>query len=97
MIILLFDIDGTLIKTGGAGGQALLEAFSETFRVREPGEVPFSGRTDRGIAQSLFRLHGIADSTEQLGFIVSRVSPATRILFAKATGRGITGRGALLE
>lgn len=62
MFVFLFDIDGTLIKTGGAGGEALLTAFSETFSVAEPQEVPFSGRTDRGIAQNLFRLHDVEDS-----------------------------------
>ena len=60
----MFDIDGTLIKTGGAGGAALMEAFAETFSVSDPHEVPFSGRTDRGIAQNLFRLHDIEDSTD---------------------------------
>ncbi len=62
MVVLLFDIDGTLIKTGGAGGRALMEAFSVNFDITNPQEVPFSGRTDRGIAQNLFRLHGIADT-----------------------------------
>ncbi len=62
MVVFLFDIDGTLIKTGGAGGAALMEAFSETFGVDQPHEVPFSGRTDRGIAQNLFRLHNVENS-----------------------------------
>ncbi len=62
MIVLLFDIDGTLIKTGGAGGQALMEAFSEMFGIPEPQDVPFSGCTDRGIARDLFQLHGVADT-----------------------------------
>ncbi|MFW6171232.1 MAG: HAD family hydrolase [Planctomycetota bacterium] len=64
MTILLFDIDGTLIKTAGAGGTALLEAFGESFGVSEPAAVPFSGRTDRGIVQDLFRRHHVPDSPE---------------------------------
>ncbi len=62
MMVLLFDIDGTLIKTGGAGGAALMTAFSDLFDVADPREVPFSGRTDRGIARSLFRAHHIDDT-----------------------------------
>ena len=62
MVVLLFDIDGTLIQTGGAGGAALMTAFSDLFGVAEPKEVPFSGRTDRGIVRSLFRAHGIDDT-----------------------------------
>lgn len=64
MPTLLFDIDGTLIDAGGAGGSALKEAFCNLFDVAEPGEVPFSGRTDCGIFHSLFRLHGIDCSSE---------------------------------
>lgn len=64
MVVFLFDIDGTLIKTGGAGGTALMEAFAETFGVRDPQQVPFSGRTDRGIVQNLFRLHDVQDSSD---------------------------------
>ena len=36
MHVFLFDIDGTLINTGGAGGAALLEAFGELFAVDAP-------------------------------------------------------------
>ena len=61
-MVLLFDIDGTLIKTGGAGGTALMSAFSDLFQVATPCEVPFSGRTDRWIASCLFRAHHIDDT-----------------------------------
>lgn len=64
MTVFLFDIDGTLIKTAGAGGRALLEAFGEVFGVSEPEAVPFSGRTDRGIVQDLCRLHDVPHSVE---------------------------------
>lgn len=62
MNVLLFDIDGTLIQTGGAGGAALMAAFREEFGVADPQDVAFSGRTDRGIARELFELHGFEDT-----------------------------------
>ena len=65
MHLVFFDIDGTLISTGGAGGRSLRAAFSSLFEIEQPGDVPFSGRTDRGIANNLFRLHGIDDTHEQ--------------------------------
>ena len=34
----------------------------ETFGVPDPQQVPFCGRTDRGIVQNLFRLHDVEDS-----------------------------------
>lgn len=62
MMVVLFDIDGTLIQTGGAGGWALMSAFSDVFGIAEPEEVTFCGRTDRGIARDLFQAHGVDDS-----------------------------------
>ncbi|MHB8973327.1 MAG: HAD hydrolase-like protein [Pirellulaceae bacterium] len=62
MVVLLFDIDGTLIQTGGAGGAALMTAFADLFGIAEPREVPFSGRTDRGIVRNLFHIHGVDDT-----------------------------------
>jgi phosphoglycolate phosphatase-like HAD superfamily hydrolase len=46
----LFDIDGTLIASGGAGSGAMRSAFAALWR-REDGfkGVEFSGRTDRAI------------------------------------------------
>ena len=64
MRVLLFDIDGTLVNTGGAGGAALRHAFCQEFAVPEAGDVCFSGRTDRAIGNSLFRLHGVEDNTD---------------------------------
>jgi len=64
MNVLLFDIDGTLISSGGAGGNALRGAFCHEFDIDEPTQVPFSGRTDRGIARNLFVNHEIEDTQE---------------------------------
>ncbi|MEQ8785501.1 MAG: HAD family hydrolase [Pirellulaceae bacterium] len=61
MNVLLFDIDGTLVNTGGAGGQALKDALASEFGVTEPAAVSFQGRTDRGIARDFFQAHGIDD------------------------------------
>jgi phosphoglycolate phosphatase len=57
----LFDIDGTLLLTGGAGQLAFAETFASEFGVRElAGGVPFAGRSDRAIAFELMRAHGVA-------------------------------------
>jgi phosphoglycolate phosphatase-like HAD superfamily hydrolase len=64
MQILLFDIDGTLVNTGGAGGAALRTAFRDTFHVDDAGKVAFSGRTDRAIVRSFFDLHGMESTDE---------------------------------
>lgn len=60
MKICLFDIDGTLIRSGGAGKQAFLRTLEQAFDVvvGDPG-VPFAGRTDRGIVHDLFAHYDI--------------------------------------
>jgi phosphoglycolate phosphatase len=52
MKIVLFDIDGTLIRTGRAGSRAMNRAFEDLFGVpRAFDEIPMAGRTDRGILE----------------------------------------------
>src|SRR6266542_1919861 len=64
MIACLFDIDGTLLASGGAGKAALEAAFAEVFGIALRVQVPYSGRTDRAIARDLLRLHDIEPSME---------------------------------
>ncbi len=65
MHVCLFDIDGTLIASGGAGKAALEAALAEEFGVtRIIDKLKLSGRTDRAIIADLFRLHVIDDTPE---------------------------------
>jgi phosphoglycolate phosphatase len=60
MKILLFDIDGTLVLTGGAGARAMLQAFEETFGVPSvPDGLSMAGRTDAWILSHLVRQRGL--------------------------------------
>ena len=63
MQIVLFDIDGTLIRSGGAGRTALLRALAEEFSIENPDpDVPFSGRTDRAIIADLLAAFQLDDT-----------------------------------
>lgn len=63
--LVLFDIDGTLLHTGGAGRKAFKEAMSTAFRVPNSTDgVQFAGRTDTSLIRELFRKHNI-DHTPQ--------------------------------
>ncbi len=65
MNLFLFDIDGTLVSTGGAGIAALEAGLAEEFGIGGCIEkLTLSGRTDRAIATDLLRLSGLADSDE---------------------------------
>lgn len=60
--VLLFDIDGTLVLTGGAGGRAMTRAFEDLYGIPNAFEsVPFNGRTDAWILSRAAAAHGIAD------------------------------------
>jgi phosphoglycolate phosphatase-like HAD superfamily hydrolase len=60
MRVLLFDIDGTLIRSGGAGKAAMEAGLRSEFVVKEIlDRVSYSGRTDPRIIRELLALHGI--------------------------------------
>lgn len=63
--VCLFDIDGTLLNSGGAGQHAMEMALLEVFGVTGPYEdIPAAGRTDKAITTDLFNHHGIDPSPE---------------------------------
>jgi phosphoglycolate phosphatase-like HAD superfamily hydrolase len=62
--LILFDIDGTLVLTGGAGGRAMTLAFEDLFFIPDGFRgIAMPGRTDTGILSDAAAIHGIpADS-----------------------------------
>ena len=63
MYAVLFDIDGTLLLTGGAGHMTFVETFREVFQLTEfPEGVSFAGRSDRAIAQDIMQRSSIEPS-----------------------------------
>ncbi len=61
----LFDIDGTLLHTGGAGRKAFRHAFATAFGIPDGTEgVEFAGRTDTSLVRELFRKHGLEHHPE---------------------------------
>ena len=52
MLLVLWDIDGTLVRTAGHGRYAFDEAFRAVVG-RDPEPVDFAGRTDREIALTM--------------------------------------------
>jgi phosphoglycolate phosphatase len=52
MLLVLWDVDGTLVRTAGHGRFAFEEAFRAVVG-REPEPVDYAGRTDRQIVQAM--------------------------------------------
>lgn len=63
MAVCLFDIDGTLLSSGGAGQAAMEAALESTFGITAPTEgISVAGRTDRAIVSDLMRFHEIENA-----------------------------------
>ncbi len=59
--LLLFDIDGTLIDSGGAGIQSLRDVLQQQFGITDDLHgVEIAGRTDTGIVHQILRRQEIA-------------------------------------
>ena len=74
--LILFDIDGTLLTSGGAGENALKIGFEKEFGLAEDlSSVSIAGRTDSGIARQVLQKHGLEVSPgniERFSVVTSR-------------------------
>jgi phosphoglycolate phosphatase len=65
--LVLFDIDGTLVRTGGAGVKAFAKTFASEFNAADGFErLKFAGRTDTGLVREFFSFHQIAPTPQNL-------------------------------
>lgn len=94
----LFDIDGTLIQSGGAGRAALDAAFAEVFGIGDGTRgIMLSGRTDSGIQNELFETHGIEPSpANRQHFLQAYLAHLPRLL-AERQGAILPGISTLLD
>jgi phosphoglycolate phosphatase-like HAD superfamily hydrolase len=75
--ILLFDLDGTLVSTGGAGRRAIERAFTSLFAdrggAREAcGHFSFAGMTDRAIARAGLQALHLEPSEAEIARVLAR-------------------------
>lgn len=102
-VLLLFDIDNTLVATGGAGGRALQLAFAELFGIDDGfAGMDFAGRTDVSIFREAVHNHHL-DS--DFAALLARFKEAYHRHLAatlpqaevEGGGRVLTGIGEMLE
>jgi phosphoglycolate phosphatase-like HAD superfamily hydrolase len=97
MHVCLFDIDGTLISSGGAGKAALEAALASEFGVGPATErLQFSGRTDRAIIRDLFAMHLLEDTPENRRRLVDSYLRHLPACLARGSGRILPGIAELL-
>jgi phosphoglycolate phosphatase-like HAD superfamily hydrolase len=98
--VLLFDIDGTLVSTGGAGRRAMVGAFASVHGRHDVFDgLSFAGMTDRAIARH--GLRAIAEtlvSEEEIDRVLEAYLRLLEVELVKAEGyRVLPGVKALLD
>lgn len=67
MEAVLFDIDGTLIRTGGAGVRAFARAAAELHGLPDgTAHMVFHGRTDTSLVREYLRHHGLEETGAEM-------------------------------
>jgi phosphoglycolate phosphatase-like HAD superfamily hydrolase len=98
--LVLWDIDNTLLYTGGAGSLGMRRAFHDLYGVDDAfGRVEFSGRTDTAIFRDAARMHGLNEAhfdREQARFVDAYILHLASALEA-TDGALMPGIAALLD
>ena len=87
MHLALFDIDGTLLWSDGAGRRAIHHALREVFGTVGPSDYWFDGKTDRQIVRELMRFEGFEDA------VIDERLPALLELYTHRLGLELTAPG----
>jgi phosphoglycolate phosphatase-like HAD superfamily hydrolase len=70
--VLLFDIDGTLVTTGGVGRRALAQAFDRAYGRKDAcSHFSFDGMTDRAIARQGLEAVGVECTPERVEAVLA--------------------------
>ncbi len=95
---ILFDIDGTLITTGGAGDKALKRVVEARFGVRdELYDIEIAGRTDTGIIASILRKYDVPQTEENIATFLDQYLSFLAQLLPGLQGHVMPGVNELLR
>lgn len=95
--LFLFDIDGTILASGGAGIHALGEATQEIFATRDLEGIDIAGRTDSAIARQLLARHGREATPESITQFHDRYLHHLALALPNIEGRLLPGIIELLD
>src|ERR1700679_4069896 len=85
--LVLFDIDGTLVHTGGAGTAAFTKTFATEFNLHHGTEkMKFAGRTDVSLVREFFKYHGLDETPGHFSQFFDRYVHFLDHIVAQSTG-----------
>ena len=96
--LLLFDIDGTLIHSGGAGIRALRVALKERFGVDDDfADIEIAGMTDSGIVMNILKKHNLPATNENVTAFLDSYVHFLSLELPRRKGKLLPGVLQLLE
>jgi phosphoglycolate phosphatase len=96
--LLLFDIDGTLVNTGGAGVQSLKATLRNRFRAEDDlRDIEIAGKTDRAIIRDILRKYGVDRTEENITSFAREYIEGLPSCLSRTRGRILPGIQQLLK
>jgi len=95
--LLLFDIDGTLVNTGGAGVESLKKTVRERFGADDDlRDIEIAGKTDRAIIRDILRKYQVAPTNENIASFANEYIDGLPIKLSQCHGCVLPGIKTLL-
>ena len=95
--LILFDIDCTLIDTGGAGRQALRWVVKNRYGVDDDlRDIEIAGRTDSGIVARILQKYGVKMTSENIAAFLNEYIELLGDLLPQLQGRVLPGIAEIL-
>jgi phosphoglycolate phosphatase-like HAD superfamily hydrolase len=96
--LLLFDIDGTLVNTGGAGVESLKATVRNRFRTGDDlRDIEIAGKTDRAIMRDILRKYQVDPTEENIISFAGEYIDGLPLYLSRTRGRVLPGIQQLLE
>jgi phosphoglycolate phosphatase len=90
--LLLFDIDGTLVNTGGAGIHALKIVIKNRYGTDDDlGDIEIAGKTDSNITADILKKYNVAQTAGNIDSFLNEYVDLLRNLLPKLDGRVLPG------
>ena len=92
-LLVLWDIDLTLIRTDGVATEAYAAALERTVDQRWRGDLKFNGLTERAMAERVLRMHDVEPTVELVDEFLVRIVEELHLRadLMRDRGRALTG------